>query len=198
MSEASPSSELRAIAIGASTGAVEALLRILPTLPASFPQALLLVVHLPPEADSTLAALLDGRCEIQVKEAEDKEPLRPGTAYMAPPNYHLLVEPDLTLSLSSDDPVHFSRPSVDVLFESAADALGDAATGIVLTGASADGAAGLRAICAAGGGAVVQDPELAEAATMPRAALAACPSARVLTLEKIAETLRNEAIRKPR
>lgn len=198
MSERTETEELRVVAIGASTGAVEALLRILTKLPADFPLALLIVVHLPPDAESTLAALLNGRCDLEVKEAEDKEPVRAGVAYMAPPNYHLLVEPDFTLSLSSDEPVHFSRPSVDVLFESAADAFGDAATGVVLTGASADGAAGLHAICAAGGQGIVQEPSTAEASPMPQAALRACSSAQVLSLEGIAELLKAECIRNAR
>lgn len=192
MNNGSSRESIRAVAIGASAGAVDALLHILPSLPKEYPLAVLMVVHVPPDSDSTLAMLLAGRCAITVKEAEDKEPIRPGVAYLAPPNYHLLVEPDLLLSLSSEEPVHYSRPSIDVLFESAADAFGDSLAGVILTGANSDGARGLRAVVAAGGIALVQQPEGAEASTMPRAALEACPTARALSLEEIAAALKDE------
>jgi two-component system chemotaxis response regulator CheB len=149
------------------------------------------VVHLPPDKRSVMAELFKGRCRVDVREAEDKEPLAPGTVYFAPPDYHLLVEPDRRLSLSSEEPVHFSRPAVDVLFESAAEAFGPGLVGVVLTGASADGAQGLRAVRAAGGAAVVQNPDGAFAAAMPRAALAACPEAAVMTLDEVAAYLRD-------
>lgn len=183
-----------AIVIGASVGAIEALSILLPALPAGYPLPVLIVVHVPAEKRSALAELFATRCAIAVKEAEDKEPIRAGTVYFAPPDYHLLVEPDFTLSLSSDEPVLYSRPAIDVLFESAADAYGDRLTGIVLTGASSDGARGLRAVCAAGGAAFVQRPDTAEGEAMPRAALAACPGARVLTLEEIATALKSEIL----
>lgn len=192
MSELSTHDPLRAIVIGASAGAVDALLHLLPPLPADYPLALMIVVHLHPDSDSTLVTLLAARSQIVVKEAEDKEPIRPGIAYLAPPNYHLLIEQDGRLSLSSEEPVLFSRPSIDVLFESAADAYGDAVAGVILTGANSDGSEGLRAICAAGGRAFVQLPEEAEADTMPRAALSACPSARVLPLAQLADLLKDE------
>ncbi|MDB6134508.1 MAG: cheB 2 [Verrucomicrobiales bacterium] len=181
-----------AVVIGASAGAVEALLRILPELPPDYPLPLLIVVHLPPDRESTLAALLDARCRITVKEAEDKEPILPGMAYLAPPDYHLLVEPDFHLSLSSEEQVLYSRPSIDVLFESAADAYGTALAGIILTGANSDGAKGLRAVAASGGIALVQSPDCAEATAMPAAALAACPSAQGLSLAEITGVLKNE------
>ncbi|MDB6138001.1 MAG: cheB 2 [Verrucomicrobiaceae bacterium] len=188
-----PASEkLQAVVIGASAGAVEALMRLLPALPGNYPLALIIVVHLPPHCDSTLATLLAARCQIRVKEAEDKEPIRPGTAYLAPANYHLLVEPEGQLSLSSDDPVFYSRPSIDVLFESAADAYGSAVAGVVLTGANSDGAKGLRAICNAGGLALVQTPASADAPAMPQAALGLCPTARALSLDQMTEALKTE------
>ena len=109
--------------------------------------AVVVVVHLPPDKESLLAGLFAPRCVLAVKEAEDKEPLLPATIYFAPPNYHLLIESDLRLSLSSDEAVRYSRPSIDVLFESAADACGDALTGVILTGSNCDGAIGLRAVC---------------------------------------------------
>jgi two-component system chemotaxis response regulator CheB len=182
-----------AVVIGASAGAVEALSAILPALPGDFPLPLLVVVHLPPDRDSVMVELFRARCRLEVREAEDKEPIRGGVVYFAPPDYHLLVEPDRRLSLSGDEPVHYSRPSVDVLFETAVDAYGAGLAGVVLTGANEDGARGLRAVLEAGGTAVVQRPDLAYAPAMPAAALAACPGARVLTLEEIATFLK-EAI----
>ena len=192
MSEAKSSRSLEAIVIGASAGAVDALLHILPDLPADYPLALLIVVHLPPDAKTTLPELLASRSRIAVKEAEDKEAICPGTGYLAPPNYHLLVEPDLTLSLSNEEPVLFSRPSIDVLFESAADAFGDALAGVVLTGGNSDGARGLSAVIAGGGIGLVESPDTASCPEMPRAALEACPSARVLTLPELATVLKEE------
>ena len=178
--------------IGASAGAVDALLQVLPQLPKGYPLALLIVVHIPPDSKSTLPELLASRSQITVKEAEDKEPILPGTGYVAPPNYHLLVEPDFRLSLSNEEPVLFSRPSIDVLFESAADAYGDSLAGVVLTGGNSDGARGLRAVEAAGGIALVQSPETAACSEMPLAALNACHTARALTLGDLVTVLKEE------
>lgn len=182
-----------AVVIGASVGAIEALMKILPLLPATYPFPVLVVVHLPRHMDSLLTAIFREKCALPVKEAEDKEPLKGGTIYFAPPDYHLLVNPDFTLALSSDEAVHYSRPSVDVLFQSAADAYGDALTGVILTGSNEDGAEGLAAVCAAGGHALVQPPATAEGKTMPASAITACPSALVLELRAIAEFLKAEA-----
>lgn len=176
---------VEAIAIGASAGAVQALLRILPALPADYPIPLFIVVHVPPDRSNALVSLFAAKCQIAVREADDKEPILPGTVYFAPSDYHLLVEADRSLSLSMDEPVNHSRPAIDVLLESAADAYGPALAGIVLTGANHDGAAGLKAVCAAGGTAIVQDFADAQVATMPQAALTACPSARVMTLDDL-------------
>jgi two-component system, chemotaxis family, protein-glutamate methylesterase/glutaminase len=184
-----------AVVIGASVGALEALSNLLPGLPADYRLPILIVVHLPPDKISLLAELLRARCAIRVREAEDKEPIEPGVAYFAPPDYHLLVEQDKRLSLSNDEPVLFSRPSIDVLFESAADAYGDGLIGVVLTGANSDGANGLRAVVEAGGVAVVQKPGSAHAAAMPQAAIAACPDARVLPVNEIAVYLREAGAR---
>ena len=164
---------------------------ILPALPRGYRLPVLVVVHLPPDKQSILADLFRSKCLVDVREAEDKEPLQGGTVYFAPPDYHLLVEHNRCLSLSSEEPVNYSRPSIDVLFESAADAFGEALVGVVLTGASNDGASGLKAICTAGGVTIVQDPNTAHVATMPRAALVACPGSLVLSLEMIATYLRN-------
>lgn len=187
-----------AVVIGASVGAIHALLVLLPALPADYPVPVFVVVHVPPDKKGALAGLFAARCSIAVKEAEDKEPVRPGTVYFAPADYHLLVEQDLTLSLSSDEPVLYSRPAIDVLFESAADAYGDGLTGVILTGASHDGARGLKAVCAAGGTALVQTPASAEGTSMPLAALAACPAARELSLEAIASELASITLPPPR
>jgi two-component system, chemotaxis family, protein-glutamate methylesterase/glutaminase len=178
-----------AIVMGASAGAVEALSAILPTLPIDYPLPLLVVVHVPPEKNSGLAELFRAKCRLEVREADDKEPIQGGTIYFAPPDYHLLVERDKRLSLSSEEPVSYSRPSIDVLFESAAEAYGPGLVGIILTGANRDGARGLRAVRDAGGTAVVQDPDLAQAREMPRAALEDCPLARAMSLEEIAAFL---------
>lgn len=178
-----------AVALGASAGALEALSAILPTLPSGYPLPILVVVHLPPDKTSLMAELLQARCRVAVREAEDKEPIEGGTVYFAPPDYHLLVETDRRLSLSAEEPVQYSRPSIDVLFESAADVYGAGLVGVVLTGANSDGACGLRAIQAAGGTVLVQRPDTALATAMPLAALAACPDARVLALDEIAACL---------
>src|SRR3984885_14742722 len=163
--------------MGASAGALDALSTVLERLPGNFKLPLLIVTHLPPDKDSILCRLLASKCQIDVREAEDKEPIVPGVAFGAPPDYHLLVETGKRMSLSSDEAVQFSRPSIDVLFESAADAYGPALIGIILTGANDDGARGLRAIVDAGGIGLVQRADLAYASAMPRAALAACPTA---------------------
>lgn len=175
---------IQAIAIGASAGAVQALLRILPALPATYPLPLLIVVHVPPDRSNALVALFAAKCPLPVREAEDKEPIAAGI-YFAPSDYHLLVEADRSLALSCDEQVNHSRPAIDALLQSAADAYGPALVGIVLTGANHDGAAGLAAVADAGGIAIAQEPTEAQVATMPAAALAACPSAQAMTLDDI-------------
>ena len=180
---------IKAVAIGASAGGVQALLQILPTLPADYALPVLVVVHVPPDRDNALVPLFRAKCRVDVKEAEDKEPTLPGVVYFAPSDYHLLVERDGTLSLSSDELVNLSRPSIDVLLEAAADAFGSALAGFVLTGANDDGARGLRAVVEAGGVAVVEDPASAYASQMPAAALSACPAARSMSLDALAACL---------
>lgn len=179
-----------AVAVGASAGALEALSALLPNLPADYPLPVFVVVHLPADRESLMAGLLQESCRLAVREAVDKETIAGGTVYIAPPDYHLLIEPDRRLSLSSEEPVLFSRPSIDVLFETAAEAYGSGLVGVVLTGANSDGAAGLRAVCKAGGVGLVQRPDTALAQAMPRAALEACPTASALSLREIAERLR--------
>src|ERR1700749_4111663 len=181
--------QAEAVVIGASAGALEALSVLLPALPAGFGLPLIVVVHVPPDKRSMLAELFQAKCRIPVREAEDKEPISRGTVYFAPPDYHLLIEVEKSLSLSSDEPVLFSRPSIDVLFESAADAYGAALIAIILTGANQDGAKGMRAVAEAGGIALVQNPNGAFASAMPEAAIEMCPGARVMSLDAIAAYL---------
>jgi len=183
-------SAAQAVVIGVSAGGLKALSAILPGLPANYPLPIMIVIHLPPDRESVVAELFDDKCALTVREAEDKEDILPGHVYFAPPDYHLLIEPDHRLSLSSEEPVLFSRPSVDVLFETAADVYGEGLIGIILTGANPDGAAGLKAVMAAGGMAWVQRPDLSYASAMPEAALALSPQAEALSLEQIAEKLR--------
>jgi two-component system chemotaxis response regulator CheB len=180
-----------AIVIGASAGALEALSVILPALPPDYRLPVVVVVHVPPDKRSFLAEIFRAKCRIKVHEAEDKEPISGGAAYFAPPDYHLLVETNKSLSLSNDEPVLYSRPSLDVLFESAADVFGPGLVAIVLTGANQDGAKGLKAVAEAGGTAIVQSPEEAYASAMPKAAIAHCPSAHVMSLEEIAAYLQD-------
>ena len=179
----------QAVVIGASAGAVEALSALLPTLPADYPLPIMIVVHLPSDKKSVLAELFRQRCKIVVCEAQDKEPIASGTVYFAPPDYHLQVEKNKHLSLSGEEPVLYSRPSIDLLFETAADAYGEGLIGIILTGANHDGAHGLRAVEDAGGIAIVQQPDQAAARAMPESALKNCANARALSLEQIAAFL---------
>jgi two-component system chemotaxis response regulator CheB len=182
-------SGIEAVVIGASAGAVDALSVILPALPASYGLPVLVVVHVPSDKENALVDLFRKKCPIQVTEAEDKQAIRVGTVYFAPPDYHLLVERDRTLSLSDDEPVLYSRPSIDVLFETAAEAYGPGLLGIVLTGANEDGANGLTAVVASGGRAIIQKPDTAFSTMMPEASIRACPDASVLSLEEITSHL---------
>jgi two-component system chemotaxis response regulator CheB len=180
---------IEAIVIGASAGGVEALGLILPALPATFRPSLLIVVHLPRERPSLLVEIYEKRCALPIREADDKEPIEPGTVYFAPPDYHMLVERNRSIALSTEEPVHYSRPSVDVLFESAADVYGDRLLGVILTGANQDGAAGLHAIHRAGGVTVVQQPDSAKVPVMIVSALQRNPADLVLSLPEIAALL---------
>lgn len=162
---------IEALVIGASAGGIDALLRILPALPAPCPFPVVALLHLPEDRDSRLAEVFRQHLAMPVLQAEDKAPLAPGAVYFAPPGYHLSIESDRSFSLSQEEPVHFSRPSIDILMASAADAYGRHLCGMLLTGASADGAAGMDAIGRAGGLTVVQDPADADIATMPAAAI---------------------------
>jgi two-component system, chemotaxis family, protein-glutamate methylesterase/glutaminase len=184
-----PDRPLGAVVIGASAGGVEALGVLLPALPVRLAAPVFVVLHLPRERPSRLVDIFTQRCALPVREAQDKEPALPGTVYFAPPDYHLLLEAGPQMALSADEPVHFSRPSIDVLFESAADLYREHLLGLVLTGANRDGASGLHAVYRAGGITVVQRPESAKARLMPAAAMQQGPVHFVLTLERIAALL---------
>ncbi len=163
---------LQALLIGASAGGVEALLSLLDGLPPDYRLPVVCLLHQPDRNDSLLADLLQRRLLLTAKEAEDKEYLRQGVVYVAPAGYHLSIESDHSFSLSREEPRHFSRPSIDILFESAADAYGDQLAAALLTGANEDGAAGLLAVQQAGGLTLIQEPADALVPTMPAAALA--------------------------
>lgn len=180
----------RFIAIGTSYGGLNATSAILEYLPAPFEPAVAIVQHRSKESDGTLTQLLQDHCRLPVREAEDKEPIQGGCVYVAPPDYHLLLERE-SFSLSTDAPVLFSRPSIDVFFESVADVFAEHAIGVVLTGANSDGAAGLQAIHAAGGLTIVQDPATAVGRAMPEAAIAAGPVDAVRSLDDIGRLLRD-------
>lgn len=176
------------VVVGTSWGGLAAMRSLLGALPADLGLAVVLVQHRHRSSDDALTALLRERSAIPVHDAEDKVALAPGHAYVAPADYHLLVERG-HLALSIDPPVRFSRPSIDATFATAADAYGRAAVGVVLTGANRDGAEGLRALVDRGGLAFVQHPATAESPVMPAAALAAVPEARVRALREIAAEL---------
>ncbi|MCC8536087.1 chemotaxis protein CheB [Xanthomonas axonopodis pv. poinsettiicola] len=178
-----------AMVIGASAGGVTALQALLSSLPASLPMPVLVVLHLPRDRASHVAELMDARCALPVREAEDKQPLLAGTVTIAPPDYHLLVESRTTLALSMDAPVLFSRPAIDPLFESAADVFAERLLAILLTGASSDGSAGVAAVRAAGGTAWIQRPDDAASPLMPASALAHAGADAVLTLQAICSEL---------
>jgi two-component system chemotaxis response regulator CheB len=177
------------VAIGASWGGLDAFRDLLRELPADLDAALVVAQHRSPESHPTaLRDLLGAITRLTVREASDKDALRPGTVYIAAPDYHLLVDHG-SLSLSTDEPVQHARPSIDVLLESAAESYRERCVGIVLTGANDDGAHGLARVAELGGVTIVQDPDDAARDEMPRAALAAVPSARVARAADIAPLL---------
>ena len=177
------------IAIGTSLGGLSALLEVFRALPATLPVPIVMVQHRGASAEPTLVEMLSRGTELAVVEAEDKVEMKPGTIYVAPPDYHLLVEEAGRLALSTDAPVRSARPSIDVLFETAADAYRDRLLAVLLTGASADGAAGLSHVKRRGGCAIVQDPATAECATMPSAGIAATHVDYILPLDRIGDHL---------
>ena len=189
-----PARPIDAVVIGASAGGVEGLSAVLPVLPAGLRASVFIVLHLPREYPSLCAEIFAPRCALQILEVQDKDPVVAGCVYFAPPDYHLLIDQGPRLALSVDEPVHFSRPSIDVLFESAADLYGQRLLGVLLTGASQDGAEGLAAVHRAGGITVVQRPEGGHESQMARAALQRGPVDHVLPLNEIGTFLASIAV----
>lgn len=176
---------IKAVVMGASWGGLNAYSTILASLPASFPAAIMLVQHQNASADNRLAWLLARYCRLPVVAPEDKEPIRPGRVYVAPPGYHMLVNADHTIALSIARPVHFSRPSIDELFFSAGHVYGAGVIGVILTGANEDGSEGLDYIRRRGGLSLAQSPQSSEAPVMPEAAITKGAVREVLDLERI-------------
>ena len=177
------------IALAASAGGLTALSRVLAALPADFPAVIVVVQHLDPRHRSLMADILSRRTPLRVKQAEEGEQISPATVYIAPPNRHLLVNPDGTLSLSQSELVHFLRPSADLLFESVAASYRERAIAVVLTGTGSDGAMGVQAIKKMGGTVIAQDEESAEFFGMPSAAIHSGSVDFVLPLDEIPTAL---------
>jgi two-component system chemotaxis response regulator CheB len=180
------------VVVGTSWGGLHALRELVGALPADFRTPTVLVQHRHRESNHLLSTFLQERTALPVTEVEDKMPIEPGTLFVAPADYHLLIDRGL-FELSTDAPVRYSRPSIDVTFYSAADAYGAATIGVVLTGANSDGSRGLRRIFDRGGLALVQDPLTAESPTMPSAAIRCVPDALVQSIPQIAVTLAQQA-----
>ncbi|HET8796161.1 MAG TPA: chemotaxis protein CheB [Thermoanaerobaculia bacterium] len=175
----------RIVAIGCSKGGMHALDMMFRALPKDFPLPIIVVQHRYRTSNDTLPAYFRRHAQLPIVDATDKQWIQPGHVYFAPADYHLLVDPAGELSLSVDERVEYARPSIDVLFESAAEAFTSGVVGVVLTGANADGASGVQRIKQRGGFVIVQDPETAEAAEMPRAAIGAVRVDRILPLDRI-------------
>lgn len=180
----------KAVVIGVSLGGLKALQVLLPALPADFSMPVVIVQHIDERSSNEWIHIIGQHCLLNLKEADEKEDINPGTVYFAPANYHLLIERDKTFSLSTAEKVNFARPSIDVLFECAADAYGEALIGIILTGLNMDGARGLQYIKQSGGMAIIQDPSEAQAAEMPQNALDLTPVDHILKLREIAPFLK--------
>ena len=175
--------------IGLSSGGMEAMKTFFPLLPEDLPFPVIIVQHISPLSDSQWIPILNRKCSLRIKEADEKEKIEKGNIYVAPPNYHLLIENDHTFSLTTEERVSYARPSIDVLFETAAQAYKDRLVGIVLTGSNHDGSAGLQKIKQCGGLSIVQDPEEAHSSYMPTSAMAAVQPDHILGLREIADLL---------
>ena len=176
------------VAIGASAGGLKALMEVLSRLPADLPASILIVQHLDPRHKSLLVELLQRRCQIRIKEAVNDEPIEKSVVYIAPPDRHLLLTDGKTY-LTSTAFVHFSRPSIDLLFESVAASMDGKSIGVILTGSGSDGAMGIKAIKEQGGTTIAQDPDTAEHNSMPRSAIATGMVDFVLPLAEIAPAI---------
>ncbi len=183
--------DFSAVVVGVSAGGFQALHTLLPMLPKAFPAPVIVVQHRMAGEDDYFVESLNSKSLVTVKEAEEKEEIRPGTAYIAPGGYHLLIEKDHTFSLSVDEPVCYARPSIDVLFETAARVYGSHLVGIILTGANNDGSNGIKTIKQGNGLTIAQDPETAEVNLMPQSAIATHCVDFILPLEDIPSFLTN-------
>lgn len=177
------------IVIGASAGGLNALRIVLGEIPKNFPVPIIVVLHISPQADDFWIQNMNKKCQLNVKEAEDKEQIQSGTIYFAPANYHVLIDEHRTIALSVDEKVNYSRPSIDVLFESAADVYKEKTLGVILTGSSNDGSNGLKKIKEKGGITVAQDPTEAEYKLMPEKAIQTSKIDHILPLEEISKLL---------
>jgi len=177
------------IVMGGSSGGIEAILGIIEQLPPDFAIPIVIVMHQTRNSKSSLAEVIQSRTRLKVREPEDKEKIQPKHIYVAPPNYHLMMEQGGTFSYSYSELVNYSRPSIDVLFESAADAYGKKLIGVLLTGSNADGANGIKMISERGGLTIVQNPKTAESPVMPQAAISATQVDHILDLINIPNTL---------
>ena len=178
-----------AIVIGVSSGGMNAMKIMFSLLPKEFKIPVIIVQHVGARSDSHWIKLLNAQSRINIKEADEKERIENGNVYIAPPNYHLLIEKNKTFSLTIDERVNYARPSIDVLFESAAEAYRNKLIGVVLTGSNNDGGNGIKRIKKYGGLAVIQDPQTAESSYMPASAIAAVTPDHVLSLDDITQLL---------
>jgi two-component system chemotaxis response regulator CheB len=180
---------IKLIVIGASFGGMEAIKKVLSGLPENFTVPIAVVLHIGNNNINTYMSLLNNKSHYNIKEAEEKEPIRKKTVYFAPPNYHLLIEEDFTFSLSTDEKINFSRPAIDVLFETAAWTFNNQLAGVLLTGSNHDGATGLKAIQEYHGLTIIENPETAHAGTMPQTAVEKFTPDFILDLEDISKKL---------
>lgn len=183
-----------AVVIGVSAGGMAALKELLSAISDKFPVPIVIVQHLAEESNGYLPEFLDNSCALTVKEADEKEAILPGHVYIAPAGYHLLIEEDKTFSLTAEQRINYSRPSVNVLFDSAAEVYEQRLIGIILTGANSDGATGLQHIKESGGYAIVQNPLTAESSSMPYAACHATTVDQCIDLPEIAPLLNSMLI----
>ena len=178
-----------AIVIGVSSGGLNAMKIMFSILPKNFSIPIIIVQHVSPRSDNQWIKLLNDKSSLYIKEADEKEKIEHGIVYIAPPNYHLMIEKDKIFSLTIDERVNYARPSIDVLFESAAEAYNNKLIGVVLTGSNNDGTKGIKRIQECGGLTIIQNPETAESDYMPASAIAAIKPDYILSLEDITELL---------
>lgn len=181
--------DYEAIVIGVSSGGMKALKVIFSALPSDFAVPVIIVQHIGPRSENSWIKLLNDSCSLHIKEVDEKEKVGTGNIYVAPSNYHLLIEEDKSFSLTIDERVNFARPSIDVLFESAAEAYKEKLIGIILTGSNNDGTKGVKRIKELGGLVIIQNPKTAESSYMPASAIAAIQPDYILELDQIGELL---------